>query len=410
VVTSFPELDSSPSFPVWRALLALAVVFMMLATTGWTAVRQHRQAPDPRAAALAAWEDSAVGGRDLPDPESSSPRAVARFFASLTAAQRHALADDHPLVVGNLAGVPVELRYYANRRGLTQAREVEEQRMKDTRLTAAGRQEAGQRMHRLESLLSGNRQILAFDPTGSGRAAEVFGDLGRASRVSVVVPGVDTSLLTFERTERRYTATVGMAQALYDAEREAGPGSEARTAVIAWADYTSPAGIDIDAMTGRLAEDGAARLITLAGSLPGTSEIALFCHSYGSVVCGLAASKLPDRVTDITVSGSPGMRADAASQLGTGARVWAVRDADDWIQDVPNLELGDLGHGVDPVSPGFGARVLSAKGAAGHTGYFEPGTDSLVSFAEIGVGSYHEVRCSAAYRGCDEEIYDAEAV
>ncbi|MGW3375488.1 alpha/beta hydrolase, partial [Streptomyces hydrogenans] len=32
---------------------------------------------------------------------------------------------------------------------------------------------------------------VAFDPTGTGRAAEVLGDLERARRVSVVVPGVD---------------------------------------------------------------------------------------------------------------------------------------------------------------------------------------------------------------------------
>ena len=41
-------------------------------------------------------------------------------------------------------------------------------------------------------MLANGRHILAFDPTGKGRAAEVFGDLDRAARVSVIVPGVDT--------------------------------------------------------------------------------------------------------------------------------------------------------------------------------------------------------------------------
>jgi hypothetical protein len=46
------------------------------------------------------------------------------------------------------------------------------------------------------------------------------------------------------------------------------------------------------------------------------------------------------------------------------------------------------------VSKGFGARVLSAEGAKGHAGYFEPGTESLRNFAEIGIGAYRAVRCA----------------
>lgn len=247
-------------------------------------------------------------------------------------------------------------------------------------------------MNRLGTLMSPGRQILAFNPSGPGRVAEVFGDLDEAERVSVVVPGVDTDLLTFQRTHRRYSAPVGMAEALRAAEHEADPST--RTAVIAWADYTAPGGLGMEAAMAQRAEDGAVRLDALLRALPGTTPVSLFCHSYGSVVCGLAASTLPGRVTDIAVAGSPGMRAETASGLRTHARVWAMRDADDWIQDVPYLEVGGLGHGADPVSPGFGARVLSAREAKGHGGYFEPGTDSLRNFAEIGVGAYRAVACA----------------
>jgi hypothetical protein len=45
--------------------------------------------------------------------------------------------------------------------------------------------------------------------------------------------------------------------------------------------------------------------------------------------------------------------------------------------------------------------VLSAAGAVGHTGYFEPGTESLESFAEIGVGALDSVICAPGYgTGC----------
>jgi hypothetical protein len=401
-VTSF---DTSPQLSLWRALPALAVVFVMLATTGWTAVR-HQQGTTALKASLSAWEHGRTGGRALPDPH-SAPGRLAHFFASLTASQRTGLVQDYALAVGNMNGAPAELRYRANRVALRQQVRVERARMHDRRLSPAGQQEAGRRMHRYEALSSAHRQILAFDPEGSGRAAEVFGDLDKAERISVVVPGVDTDLLTFQRTNRKYSAPVGMAEALYAAEYEVRPST--RTAVIAWADYTSPDGLGIDSATAMRAENGAVRLNALLRALPGTSPVSMFCHSYGSVVCGVAAHAMPERVTDIAVAGSPGMRVENAAQLGTDARVWAMRDADDWVQDVPHLEVGGLGHGEDPMAAAFGARVLSSRDARGHGGYFVPGTDSLRNLAGIGTGAYRSVECAGDGGACRVGLSDTTA-
>ncbi|WP_405672223.1 alpha/beta hydrolase [Streptomyces sp. NBC_01530] len=401
-MTSF---DTSPQLNVGRALLALAVVFVMLATTGWTALRSHREAT-PLQASLSSWEHGRIHGHHLPDPD-AAPVRVARFFTSLTAQERARLARRYPLAVGNMNGAPVELRYRANKLALVQQRKVELKRMHDLRLSALGQREAGRRMHRYESLTHKGRHILAFDPDGSGRIAEVIGNLQRAERVSVVVPGVDTDLLTFQKTNRRYTAPVGMATSLYAAERAASPTT--RTAVIAWADYTAPAGLGIDSATAMRAEDGAVRLNAMLRGLPGDAPVSLFCHSYGSVVCGVAAHTLPRRVTDIAVAASPGMRVAKASHLHTSAQVWAMRNATDWIQDVPYLEVGGLGHGADPVSAAFGSRVLSARGAKGHAGYFEPGTESLLNFAEIGVGAYRSVQCARDGDACRAGLSRAAA-
>ncbi|GAA2088044.1 alpha/beta hydrolase family protein [Streptomyces albiaxialis] len=391
-----------PGNTAWRALLALAVVFVLLVTTGWTAIRKHEQAEGPRAAALLAWEKGSFAGRHLPDPDSRAS-GIARFFSSLSPEQQHRLARRYPLVVGNLGGAPLKVRYEANRAALVDARDVERKRMVDDRLTDEGRQEAGRRMHRFEAMLRPDRQILAFDPTGRGRAAEVFGDLDRAQRVSVVVPGVDTDLLTFQRSWRPYSAPVGMASSLQKEQRRTAP--QVRTATIAWADYEAPVGLGVDAASGGPAEDGAKRLNSLVRSLPSTArdsrvEVALFCHSYGSVVCGVAADDLPRRVTDIAVAGSPGMRVDGAEELGTAAHIWAMRDRDDWIADVPHMNFGGLGHGADPVSDSFGSRHLSAGAAVGHTGYFVPRTRSLANFAAVGTGSYGNVDCDASDPDC----------
>ncbi|CAM5555311.1 hypothetical protein SABIM44S_04127 [Streptomyces abikoensis] len=362
--------------------------------------RQKPQGPGGRPYGLAQRLAARLRGGPAAAGPGTAAETVSRFFASLTGAQRTRLTDEYPLVVGNLNGAPPALRYRANRIALEQARAAEKRRSRASGLSPVGRREALRRMHRFESLRQDGRQILAFDPTGDGRIAEVIGDLDGAQRVSVVVPGVDTNLLTFEKSQRAYSAPVGMARSLYAAERKAAPGT--RTAVIAWADYTSPAGVGMDAATGKLAAEGALRLRAAVRALPGDSRVALICHSYGSVVCGVAARDLSPRVTDVAVAGSPGLRAEHVSELRTSARIWAMRDPDDWIQGVPHLEVGGLGHGADPVSQGFGARVLSARGAEGHAGYFEPGTTSLANFAGIGVGAPATVSCADGNASCAE--------
>jgi hypothetical protein len=381
-----------------RAALAVMVVFVLLATSGWTAMRHQKAAEDPRTAAVSAWLHGSIAGHRLPSPDEGTA-AVSHFFSLLSNAQRRHLADRYPLVVGNLNGVPIPLRYAANRIALGQAEAKAEKDSNASDLTADGQQLSLQLADRYAELSAPGRQILSFDPSGRGLVSEVFGDLMTARRTAVVVPGVDTDILSYEKPDKPYSAPEGMAEDLYNAERAADP--DAKTAVIAWAGYTTPQGVGLSASTGELAEAGAVRLNDMVRALPEQTQVQLFCHSYGSVLCGVGASQLPQRkVTDITVAGSPGMRASSVSALHTHARVWAARDATDWIQDVPYVQVGGLGHGTDPVSPSFGARVVSAAGAQEHTGYFADGTESLKNFTRIALGDYGSVRCSTDSADC----------
>ncbi len=91
-------------------------------------------------------------------------------------------------------------------------------------------------------------------------------------------------------------------------------------------------------------------------------------------------------VSDMALYGSPGTGAGSARELPTGARVWAGRGSADWVANVPHVRLGALGFGADPVDPAFGARAFSA-GAAGHSDYLKPGTESLDSLAAIVLGT-----------------------
>ncbi|MFE9818493.1 alpha/beta hydrolase [Streptomyces sp. NBC_00236] len=340
-----------------RTLVAVALATTVVSgTAGWASgnAQQALTGPPP---GTAAWRSDHVLGRELPDPARDTPAEVARFFAGLSERDRQSLVARHPLVVGNLDGAPVGLRYRANALALKADPDP-----------------------RYASLAADpHRRILAFDPRGRGQVAEVFGDLTTADRVSVVVPGSDIDAGTFDRTSDVYGTPAGMARSLY---AETGPGS----AVIAWAGYTTPVGVGVDAATGSLAEAGADRLTRFTDGLAATGvpEPTVFCHSYGSVVCGLAAPRL--RAGDLVVLGSPGMRADDVGDLHTEARVWAAKDPDDWIDNVPHVEFAGLGHGADPASPEFGARRVPAGDAHGHTGYFAPGTESLQAFAAIADG------------------------
>ncbi|MFF2728081.1 alpha/beta hydrolase [Streptomyces sp. NPDC058008] len=339
-----------------RTLAAVALAAAGVAgTAGWASGTTQRAVTGPPPGS-ASWRADGVLGRTLPDPGGATPHQVRVFFAGLGDGERQVLLERHPSVVGNLDGAPLELRYRANARALRASDDP-----------------------RYAGLAAPGRQILAFDPRGRGQVAEVFGDLRSARHVSVVVPGSDIDAGTFDRRGDVYGTPAGMARSLY---ARTGPGS----AVIAWAGYTTPVGLGLDAATGALAEAGAGRLTRFTAGLAadGLPAPVVFCHSYGSVVCGLAASGLG--ATDLVVLGSPGMRADDVEGLHTRARVWAAKDGTDWIDDVPNIQVAGLGHGADPAGESFGARHVPARDARGHTGYFAPGTDSLRAFAAIAEG------------------------
>ncbi|MEU3399109.1 alpha/beta hydrolase [Streptomyces filamentosus] len=321
---------------ITRTLVTAVMVTAVVAgTAGWAsgAAQEPVTGPPP---GTAEWR--AAG---LPDPERTDPAGIARFFAGLGPGERRRLVREHPTVVGNLEGAPLELRYAANS------------------LTTEGRHPGA--------------RVLAHDPRGRGQVVLVYGDLATAERVAVLVPGSDVDAGRTGSLTRKAVAL-----------REATGG---RTAVVAWAGYTTPVGVGLDAASGELAEAGAERLVRFAEGLRAAGvrpEPSVFCHSYGSVVCGLAAHRL--KAKDLVVFGSPGMRAENAAALGTSARVWAAKDPTDWIDRVPYLSVGGYGHGADPAAPEFGARPVEAGDAVGHDGYFAPGTSSLRAFAAIAEG------------------------
>jgi hypothetical protein len=224
------------------------------------------------------------------------------------------------------------------------------------------------------------QHVLFFNSSGQGVAAMVIGNLATATRVAILVPGSDTTLATF--FSRGSSSPGGGAFALAAEARRLDPGE--RLAIIAWLGYPAPALLSPAVMTSGDAGQGAQALRPLVDALAAHGDqVALLCHSYGSVVCGLAAPHLP--VTDIAVFGSPGMDASSVASLDTRARVWAGQESDDPIKFVPHIHLFGLGFGADPMSAGFGARIFGT-GSGGHSDYLSPGSVSLRNLTYIALG------------------------
>lgn len=233
----------------------------------------------------------------------------------------------------------------------------------------------------VRSMADPSRHFLTFDARGSGRAAEVFGDLAKADHVAVLVPGSDTSLDTYDRFRAGALAL----------HKRLGP----RAAVIAWLGYETPGTISADVLTTGLAKEAAPELCEFISELRrvnGHARLTLLCHSYGTVVGARAASGLD--ISDLVFIGSPGTGMDSVAGLHTKARVWAGRGGGDWIADVPHTSADlfgtTVGFGTDPVSPAFGARVFAA-GDGGHSDYLKPGSVSLANIARIVLGKTPEM-------------------
>ncbi|MFI0485052.1 alpha/beta hydrolase [Actinomadura sp. 9N215] len=305
-----------------------------------------------------------------------------------TAGTGHADPYAPPVAVPAMAPSTLDVRYKAERRSIEEA------------LTTAEDVGDTDRARALGAFLHPGRRFLYFDPRGNGRAVEVVGDLTRARRIAVLVPGADTTLTTFDtRGGKPWSTPGGGAHTLYAQAQAESPhpqpagvvGSE--LAVVAWLGYAAPETFSSDVLTDERAGEGGVRLrrfLKGVHKVNPSARVGLLCHSYGSVVCGRAALDGPDtaawrQVTDIALFGSPGTAAPTAAKLSRTARIWAGRGTTDWMQDVPHVRIFGLGLGPDPVSPAFGARVFNA-GNGGHSDYLEPGSASLRNLTAIALG------------------------
>ncbi len=352
------------------------------------------------------------------------PRDVTLWWSSLDPQARVNLRTASPQLVGNLEGVPFQVRNGANRTVLyntideldqlvhgSSGRSVVEnakqqlkmlQSISDALEVANANQIMTEPVRTLGATASygaqPRRTLLTLDVTGQGRAAIVLGDLATADYVTYLVPGM------FFTIENQMGAWAQAAGGLYDQQLDwlhyfdakSGAVSTGKTvATVAWIGYHTPnltnvGGIE-NANEGR---DALASAIKGLQSLRAADEpyVTVIAHSYGSTAALMALTEYDFTVDALALVGSPGSPAKSAADLH-------VRDGNVYVGEaawdpIPNSSY----FGSDPGSTSYGAKVMGVGGGTdsitgatllgsnGHNEYFSPGTESMRNFALISIG------------------------
>ncbi|MGP4055913.1 alpha/beta hydrolase [Mycobacterium sp. 4D054] len=363
----------------------------------------------------------AVGGQNIAIPSADTdPAGVTAWWNALTDDQRRGLIDQHPPILGNLNGIPAEVRDQVNvavmddhldrvenvasrnhvpadevvgnpgRYGLTDGDVTRYQNAKRTqegllhqlgapdgesrRYSEIGAQERHDRNWRPTMLWAYDPQ--AFD--GKGRAAVSIGNPDKASNTAVIVPGTSASVRDGWLSDGHNDAIN-----LYGQSLKADPGDP--TAVISWMGYDTPESFtDPNIANAGLARAGGDALAWDVNGLSVTHEVGVpehvtvIGHSYGSTTVADAFASSGMRADDAILLGSPGtdVARSAADFNLDGGRVYigdASTDPVGWLGQMGNTLPGELndslgnmvgptaGLGADPAFEDFGATRFRAE-------------------------------------------------
>lgn len=262
---------------------------------------------------------------------------IASQIRSLTTQQRHRLIAEFPEQVGNTDGVPWTMRVAANRINIAQA-------ILDERRTAATDSE--NRIVFYRGLLSGDRQIIAFDP-GRATLIELSGNLETATSIGVLVPGLNTTIegsAANTETARRFVAA-----------------SRGDLAMITYLGGPFPQGSPpqgiVDAADPRYAIDMAPRLVAFSEDVDRTADslgrqvpVTYIGHSYGGSILGTAEALglTADRTVYVEAAGAGVGVDDPGDWHNRNADVirFAMTAPGDPIELVQGIPFGP--YGADP--------------------------------------------------------------
>ncbi|MDO5495436.1 MAG: alpha/beta hydrolase [bacterium] len=387
-------------------------------------------------------------------PLGTDPAANRSWWEHLSEAQREALTQKAPGLVGNLEGLTYADRSAANVLNL-------ELMLKWTREQQAGIRDYGLTEAQMAGFATIHRtymvygadlsdvpdawaqsgpgsQIASFDPNHEPKAAVVMGDLDVAQHQSWYIPGMSSTAATMD-------GLFSDAQGIFKEMHRTGTGPISDVAMVAWMGYDAPPfiffdenqGGDTQVIRNELARNGGERLrYALEGAAYANSQspdpdrnVTVIGHSYGTPTAAYALAHESVEVDQAIFFGSVGIPDEAgatANDLAGVARdangqanVYSATANADWPARTAifgtGTPVGDPGGRTDPTSGGYGSKVFSVEGngelpgrsVEGHYGigfesnapwatpvghgYADEGTQSLHSMGLIALGRGDEV-------------------
>lgn len=377
-------------------------------------------------------------GTPLPQmpPPGASPEEVNQWWKSLSEADKQRLKDTAPRGLGNVDGLPVEVRDELNRTvmnrdiarvenaanangvgadqvvnnperyGLNRADVMAYQNGLKAR-QGLKHQSEGDNPARPRPVYLFGYDPLAYD--GQGTAAIALGNPDTADNIGVIVPGTGSSLESDWLNSGRNDGIN-----LLDQMSKADPSKQ--NAVIMWMGYDAPDGFDdIRIANPELARAGGELLAGDVNSLhvthtgAGQPNITVLGHSYGSTTVADAFAGSDMKATNAVLLGCPGtdLAQSAADFNLQGGQLYvgnASTDPVGWIgasdgaADVLNGPLADplglsVGLGNDASAESFGGVRFHAEVPGSeflnpddHSYYYTMGSESLYSMAAIASG------------------------
>jgi hypothetical protein len=337
-------------------------------------------------------------------PPGATADEVNSWWNSLTQDERDQLLVEHPPELGNLNGIPAEVRDQIN----TAVMNDDLNRAGDSVRRRNAVQVKQGVDHDRGSDPGNQRPVLlwAYDPlafNGKGRAAIAIGDPDHTKDIAVIVPGAGNSVASGWLAGGHNDAIN-----VYDQSMAAYPGDD--LSVIAWMGYDTPDGFDDPRVASPLmAREGGMRLAQDVNGLRAIHDrqhLTVLGHSYGSSTVADAFAAGGAHADDVVLLGSPGtdLAHDAKDFHLDGGNVYvgsASSDPISWLGEGGNVSnrlneiLGNplgryAGLGIDPAGDGYGSVRFKAEVPGGdelsfhdHSHYYDLGAEALRSIAHI---------------------------
>ncbi|MEV7088728.1 alpha/beta hydrolase [Streptomyces sp. NPDC093085] len=303
-------------------------------------------------------------------PLDSPPAERTTWWTHLTQAEREQYLATYPDIIGNLDGIPAEVRDTANRDNLQLLiGELAGRDGEKARAQLEGLRSIDQQLREKPRDGAPPMYLLGIGDQGNGRAIVSFGNPDAARNVAAYVPGLGTKLDgDFAETDIQRARDTAKGARGYDKS----------SAAIVWLGYDAPQLPaeslinNTDVMFEGRAKAGASSYNQFMAGISSTNQhadphVTAIGHSYGSFTVGQAAQQkggIPG-ADDIILLGSPGTGANSAEDLGVGKNhVYVGAAENDPVTRMPS-KRGVLG--------GYSELLLNvaggpASGLAGPTG------------------------------------------